>query len=126
MAEKSGRCYTEPTMEELLKSRKRYEKGYYEREEGIKEESGEEDQREGWYCKVFWTNLRVKRKERRERRMENDEGRMVGGGDEVLKVKAKLWEELGRKRDDTEPEMGDVGGHELVMCKEVSWEEVVR
>ena len=38
---------------------------------------------------------------------------------------AKLWEELGRKREDTEAEMGDVGGHELVMCKEVSWEKVV-
>ncbi len=37
----------------------------------------------------------------------------------------KHWEELGRKREDTEAEMGDVGGHELVMCEEVSWEEVV-
>ena len=34
----------------------------------------------GTSCKVFWTNLRVKRKERRVRRMKNDEVRMVGGG----------------------------------------------
>ena len=38
---------------------------------------------------------------------------------------AKHWEEFDRKREDTEAEMGDVGGHELVMCEEVSWEEVV-
>ena len=29
----------------------------------------------------------------------------------MLEVMAKLWEELGRKREDTEAEMGDVGGH---------------
>ena len=28
-------------------------------------------------------------------------------------------------KEDIEAEMGDVGGHELVMCEEVSWEEVV-
>ena len=49
------------------------------------------------------------------RRMKNDEGRMVEGEDEVLEVMAKHWEELGWKGKDTEAEMGDVGGHELVM-----------
>ena len=45
------------------------------------------------------------------------------GKDKVLEVMAKHWEELGRKREDTEAEMGDVDGHELV--EEVSWEEGV-
>ena len=56
------------------------------------------------------------------RRMNDDEVRMVEEEDEVLEVMAKHWEDLGRKREDTEAEMGDVGGHELVMCEEVSWE----
>ena len=46
------------------------------------------------------------------------------GEDKVLEVLAE-WEELGRKTDNTEVEMGDVGRHELVKCKEVSLEEVV-
>ena len=29
------------------------------------------------------------------------------------------------KREDAEAKMGNVGGHELDMCEEVSWEEVV-
>ena len=57
--------------------------------------------------------------------MNDDEGRLVEGEDEVLEVMAKHWEELGRKSEDIEAEMGDVGGHELVMREEVSWEEVV-
>ena len=38
---------------------------------------------------------------------------------------AKYWEELGRKREGTEAEIGGVGWHELFLCEEVSWEEVV-
>ena len=76
-------------------------------------------------CRLFWTDLRGKRKQRRVRRMKDDEGKMVVGEDEVLEVMAKHWEELGRKREDTEAEMEDVGGHELVMCEELSLEEVV-
>ena len=57
--------------------------------------------------------------------MKDDEGRMVEGDDEVLEIMVKHWEELGRKREDTEAEIGDVGWHELVMCDELSWEEVV-
>ena len=53
------------------------------------------------------------------RRMNDDEVRIVEGEDEVLEVMAKHWEDLGREREDTETEMGDVGGHELVMCVEV-------
>ena len=45
--------------------------------------------------------------------------------DKVLEVMAKHWKELGRKRDNAEAVMEDVGGHELEMCEEVSWEEVV-
>ena len=51
----------------------------------------------------------------------------------VLKVLARYWEELGRSskdcsEDDIVPDtvMGDVGGCELSMCKEVSWEEMVQ
>ncbi len=33
----------------------------------------------------------------------------------MLKVMVKHWEELGRKREDAEAEMGDVSGHELVV-----------
>ena len=54
------------------------------------------------------------------------------GEDEGLTVLARCWEELGRRsKDDSEDdvvpdtEMGDVGGCELGMCKEVSWKEVV-
>ena len=79
----------------------------------------------GTSCKLFWTDLRGKRKQRRVRRMKDDEGKMVVGEDEVLEVMAKHWEELGRKREDTEAVMEDVGGHELVMCEELSLEEVV-
>ena len=72
----------------------------------------------GTSCKLFWTDLRGKRKKRRMSRMKDDERRMVEGKDEVLEVMAKHWEELGRKREDTEAEMEDVGGHELFMCEE--------
>ena len=57
--------------------------------------------------------------------MKDDEGMMVDGEDEVLEVMSKYWKELGRKREDTEAEMGNVGGHELIVCEVVSWEEVV-
>ena len=76
-------------------------------------------------CNLFWTDLRGKRKDRRERRMKDDEGRMKMGEDEVLEVMAKHWEEPGREREDTEAEMRDMDGHELVICEEVSCEEVV-
>ena len=33
----------------------------------------------------------------------------------MLEVMEKHWEELGRKREDTEAEMGGVAGHELVV-----------
>ena len=33
------------------------------------------------------------------KRMKGDEGRMIEGDDEVLKVMAKHWKELGKKRD---------------------------
>ena len=79
----------------------------------------------GTICKVIWTDLRGKRKERSVRRMKDDEGRMVEGEDEVLEVMAKHWKEFGRKREDTEEEMGGVGGYELVMCEEVCFEEVM-
>ena len=59
------------------------------------------------------------------RGMKENEGRTVEEEDEVLEVMAKHWEEFGRKREDTEAEMGDMGEHELVMCEELSWEEVV-
>ena len=62
----------------------------------------------------------LERKEGRVRRMEDDEGTIVEGDDKVLEVIAKHWEELGRKREDTEPEMGDVGRLKWVMCEEVS------
>ena len=42
-----------------------------------------------------------------------------------MEVKKKYWEVFGRKREDTEAEMGDVGGYELVMCEEICWEEAV-
>ena len=41
------------------------------------------------------------------------------GEDEVLEVIAEHWEELDRKREDTEAEMGDVGGHKLVVCEDI-------
>ena len=89
----------------------------------------------GTSCKLFWTDLRGKRKGKRLNRM-NDR-RIVEGEEEdevlaVLEVLAKHWEELGRRskncsEDDVVPDtvMGDVGGCELGMCREVSWEEVV-
>ena len=52
----------------------------------------------GTSCKLFWTDLRGKRKERRVKRMKDGEGRMVEGEGEVLEVMAKHWEEHGRKR----------------------------
>ena len=81
----------------------------------------------GTSCKLQWTDLRGKGKERRVRRMKDDEGRMLEGENQVLEVMEKHWEELGSKREDNEAEMGDVnvGGPELVMCEEISWEEVV-
>ena len=53
--------------------------------------------------------------------MKDDEGRMVDGEDKVFEVMAKHWEKFGRKKEDTEAEMGDVGGHELVMWEGMSW-----
>ena len=79
----------------------------------------------GTNCKLFRTDMGGKWKERRVRRMKDGAGRMVNGEEEVLEVMEKHWNELGRTGEDTEAEMGDVGGHELVMCGEVSWEEVV-
>ena len=57
---------------------------------------------------------------------------IVEGEDELSEVTVRHWEELGRSsegysEDDVTPdtEMEDVGGCELGMCNEVSWEEVV-
>ena len=50
------------------------------------------------------------------------------GEDEMLEVIARYCDELGRSNEDDvvpDTEMGDVGGCELGMCDEVSWEEVV-
>ena len=49
----------------------------------------------------FRTDLRGKRMVRR---MKADERRMMEGEDEV---RTKHWKEFGRKREDTEAEMGD-------------------
>ncbi len=88
-------------------------------------------------AKLFWSDLRGKRKEKRWNRMKDEEVRIVEGEDEVLKVLARHWEELGRSSEDWSSEdcskdnvvpdtaMGDVGGYEFGMCKEVSWEVVV-
>ena len=65
---------------------------------------------------------------RRLNRMKDEEGRIVEGEDEVLEVLVRHWEEHGRRsEDDVVPDaaMGDVGGCEFGMFKEVSWEEVV-
>ena len=46
----------------------------------------------------------------------------------MLVFMARHWEQLGRRsEDDVVPntEIRDVGGCELGMCDEVSWEEVV-
>ena len=74
----------------------------------------------GMSCKLFWIDLRGKRKERRLNRMKDEEGRIVEGEDEVLEVLTRHWEELGRSRkdcseDDVVPDtvMGDVGGCEF-------------
>ena len=42
-------------------------------------------------CKLFWTDLREKRKVRRLNRMKDDQGRIVEGEDEVLEVLTKHW-----------------------------------
>ena len=84
-------------------------------------------------CILFWTDVRGKRKERRLNRMKDEEERIVEEEGEVLEVLAIHWQELGRRssedcsEDDVVPdtEMGDMGGCELGMCKEVSWEEVL-
>ena len=83
----------------------------------------------GTSCRLFWTDVRGKKKERRLNRMKDEEGRIVEGEDDML---ARHWEELGRRsRDCSEDDVvldtaiGDVGGCGLGMCKEVCWEEVV-
>ena len=60
--------------------------------------------------------------------MKGEKGRIMEGENEVLGVLARHWEELVRSsEDDVVPDtaMGDVGGCELGMCKEVRCEEVV-
>ena len=60
--------------------------------------------------------------------MKDEEGRIVEVEDEVLVVMARHWEELGRRSEDDvvkDKVMRDVGGCQLGMCNEVSWEEVV-
>ena len=77
----------------------------------------------GKSCKLFWTDLRGKRKQRRLNRMKYEEGRIVKGED-MLEVMTRHWEELGRSSEDypvPDTAMGDVGGCELGMCNEVSW-----
>ena len=43
----------------------------------------------GASSELFWAYLRGKRKDKKVRRMKDDEGRMVEGVDEVLKVMAE-------------------------------------
>ena len=73
----------------------------------------------GMSCKLFWSDLRGKRKERRLNRLKDEEGRVVEGEDEVVEVLARHWEELGWSNkncidDDIVPDraMGDMGGCE--------------
>ncbi len=89
-------------MGELQKSEEGSEKGQHEREEGIAEENSEEDQREcGTSCKLFWTDLRRKRKERRVRRMKEWMiGKDGGGGRRSVesngKTLGRAWQEKRR------------------------------
>ena len=79
-------------------------------------------------CKLFWSDERGRRKEQRLNRMKDEEGRIVEEEDEVLAMLARHWEELGRNSKDCSEDVGpdtEMGGYELGMCKEVSWEEVV-
>ena len=73
----------------------------------------------GMSCKLCWTDLRGKRMEQRLNRMKDEEGRIMEGGRKLS---------VGRSsEDDVVPDtaIGNVGGCELGMCKEVRWEKVV-
>ena len=50
----------------------------------------------GMSCKLFWTDMTGKRKERRLNRMKYEEVRRVEEEDEGLEVLARHWEEHGR------------------------------
>ena len=78
-------------------------------------------------CKLFWTDLRGKKKRRKITRMKGKEGAVVEETEQVLEVLAKHWEELGKSqnhsldsRQEPEPSQGKSD-----MCQEVGWEEVV-
>ena len=72
----------------------------------------------GTSCKLFWTDVRGKRKVQRLNRMKDEEGKIVEGEDEGLEVMGKHWEELGRRSSENcsendvvlYTEMGDMGG----------------
>ena len=50
--------------------------------------------------KLFWTDVRGKRKQQRLNRMKDEEGSIMAGEEEVLAGMARHWEELERSSDD--------------------------
>ena len=73
-------------------------------------------ERGGTSYKLFWTDVRGKRKERRLNRMKDEEGRIVEEEDEVWDVMARYWEELVRSSEEkivTDTVAIDVQGCEL-------------
>ena len=69
-----------------------------EGEEGIEKEKVRKIREQGGTsCKLFWTDVRGKRKQRKLNRMKYEERRIVEGEDEMLAVLARHREEFGRR-----------------------------
>ena len=55
-------------------------------------------------CKLFWSDLRGKKKNRRITRMRGKDGAVVEETEQILEVLAKHWEELGKSCNSLDPE----------------------
>ena len=100
--------------------RKEKKKNRKDKLQKIKEQGGPS-------CKLFWSDLRRKKKSRRITRMRGNDEAVVEETEQVLEVLAKHWEELGKSRNSLSPEQEPELVHESSdMCQEIGWEEVVK
>ena len=80
----------------------------------------------GTSCKLFWSDLKGRKKKRKIYRMKDMDGGMVEN-EAMLEVMAKYWEELGKGIQCSLPDNGGVRVTEFNenLCEELQWDEVV-
>ncbi len=80
-------------------------------------------------CKLFWSDLRGKKKRPKVLRMKKPGGEVVDEPEQVVEVMAQHWEELGRRRNSEQTATESEGGEtreESNLCHRVARQEVMK